>query len=172
MKKYDYYYKIADIKIHIKIPYKLNVQEESKEFLEDINKEEIFVEFIDINKPIEVKGKKVFENIIDVYKVKNRFIHALLLEPKGDAYAWLIPKNDFHYEVKYLRYKKQYLDYSRNILRVINIEQILNKKYAFMLHSSFIKYNGKAILFSAQSRSNLCCQLLSVIFFIGSKITG
>lgn len=158
MKKYDYYYKIADIKIHIKIPYKLNVQEESKEFLEDRNKEDVFVEFIDINKPIEVKGKKVFENIIDVYKVKNIFIHALLLEPKGEAYAWLIPKNDSHYEVKYLKYKKQYLDYSRNILRAINIEQILNKKYAFMLHSSFIKYNDKAILFSAPSKTGKSTQ--------------
>ena len=151
MEKYNYYYKITDIKIHIKIPYELKIQDESINFMEKKNKKDIFVEFIEIDKPIEIKGKKVFQNIIDVYKSKQGFIHALLSEPKGEPYAWLIPKNKFYYEVKYLKDKKQYLEYSRNILRAINIEQILNKKYAFILHSSFIKYNSKAILFSAPS---------------------
>ena len=41
--------------------------------------------------------------------------------------------------------------YSKNVLEGITIEKILNKFNAFILHSSFIKWQDKAIIFSAPS---------------------
>jgi len=154
MRKYSYYYKIADINIHIKIPFKFKVQDQSKNFINDTNdivKSDILIDFIQIDKPVKIEGEVVFKNAMEIYNTKQGFVHVFYSAPGSEPYAWLIPINDNYYEVKYIKGKETYLEYSRNILEIINIEQILNKKGAFMLHSSFIKYKDKAILFSAPS---------------------
>ena len=151
MKKYNYYYKIADIKVHIKIPYELKIQSESENFICEENKEDILIDFVEINIPIKLEEKVVSKNITDIYKIKNGFVHAFCLDIGVDPYAWLIPISKFHYEVRYLKGKEKCIEYSRNIVETMSIEQVLNSNNAFILHSSFIKYNNKAILFSAPS---------------------
>ena len=89
--------------------------------------------------------------MINIYNTNRGFIYEFYPAPEMDPYAWLIPINKYHYEVRYLKGKERYFEYSRNILEAINIERILNKYNAFMLHSSFIKHNNKEILFSAPS---------------------
>lgn len=151
MKEYNYYYKLTDINIKIKIPYKLKIRNESQDFIYDKLNPDIRIDFIEIDKPIKIKGKIVFKSIIEIYRTKQGFVHMFYSEPGVKPHAWLIPINKYHYEVRYLKGKERYLEYSRNILEAINIEQILNTKGAFILHSSFVKYNDNAILFSAPS---------------------
>lgn len=151
MEKYNYYVKIADILIHIKIPFQIEMKKEIKEFICDKGKEDILIEFIGIDKLISISGKLVFENVIKIYKEKDTFINELHSAPEYPPFGWLIRKSDLKYNVLYLLGKEKYLKYSRNILDAICIEQILNNKNAFILHSSYINFNGKSILFSAPS---------------------
>ena len=65
--------------------------------------------------------------------------------------AWLIQVDEYNYELRYLKGEERYIDYSRNIIDIMNIEQVLNTFNAYILHSSFIKYQDKAILFTAPS---------------------
>ena len=157
MKEYNYYFEIADVLININIPFKFTIQDESKNFVIkdecviNYKKDNIIVKFIQIDSPLIIKGKLVYNEIINIYNIKNKFIHELYPAPGIKPYAWLIPINKSYYEIKYLKGKEKYFAYSRNILEAISIERILNKNNAFLLHCSFIKSNGKAILFSAPS---------------------
>ncbi|MGM9535924.1 MAG: hypothetical protein ACI3VR_11750, partial [Intestinibacter sp.] len=88
---------------------------------------------------------------INIYSVDGKFICEFYPGPGIDPYAWLIPIDEFNFELRYLKGKESYFEYSRNIMEVIDIVKLMNKKNAFLLHSSFIRWNGKAILFSAPS---------------------
>lgn len=151
MKKYDYYFEIADILVNVKIPFEFIIREESKNFISHRENADILVEFIELNEAIDIDGNIIFENIINIYNTKIGFIHEFYPQPGYDSYAWLMQLSESHYQIRYLKGKEHYFKYSKNILNAISIEQILNKYNAFMLHSSFIKWNNKAILFSAPS---------------------
>ena len=151
MKRYNnYYYKIVDILIDIRIPYKIIIKKESENFIKKNEKyKDVLIQFKEIDFPIKVNGNIVFKDFVKIYKMRSKFIHEFCLNTK--PYAWLIPIDKHRYEYKYLKGKEKYAKYSMNILKIINIEQILNKFDAFILHCSFIKYKNKAILFSAPS---------------------
>lgn len=151
MNKYNYYFKISDIKIHTKIPFEIIIKNESKNFISTEEKEDILVDFIKIDEPIHVDGILVYKNVINIYKKEKEFVHEFCPEPGKKPYAWLVPMDKTHYEVLYLSGKEHYFEYSRNILEAINIEQILNKYNAFILHSSFINWKDRGIIFSAPS---------------------
>lgn len=68
-----------------------------------------------------------------------------------NPYAWMINNSKNCYDILYLNDREHYFEYSRNIIEAIKLEQILNKFNAFILHSSFIKWENKGILFSAPS---------------------
>lgn len=151
MNKYNYYFEIADILININIPFKFIVQDESKNFIVKSKTNDILIKFIEIDMPLSIKGNLVYNDIINIYNTENGFIHELFPAPGINSYAWFIPIKKSYYEVRYLKGKEKYFAYSRNILEAISIEKILNKNNAFMLHSSFIRWKDKAILFSAPS---------------------
>lgn len=147
----NYYLKIADIKIHIKSPFKINIGIESKDFISDYEGEDILLEYIEIKKPLKIDGTLVYENTVKFYKTNQGFIHELYPGPNMEAYAWITPMNKHYYEVKYLAGKEKNIDYSRNIIDIMNIEQVLNMYNTFLLHTSFIEWKGRGILFSAPS---------------------
>lgn len=151
MGKYDYYFEIAGMLIHIKIPFEFIIRGESRDFICNREDEDIIFEFIEIDAPLEVKGEIVFRNKINIYETNIGFIHEFYPAPGHLPYAWLIRTSEFHYEIRYLKGKENYFEYSQNIISAISIEKILNKNNAFILHSSFIKWKDKAILFSAPS---------------------
>ena len=78
-------------------------------------------------------------------------MHQLHPAKNYDPYAWVIPVNKHHYEVLYLIGEEKCIDYSRNIIDIMNIENVLNKFNGFILHSSFINWQNNGILFSAPS---------------------
>lgn len=147
----NYYLKIADIKIHIKSPFKIHMGIESKNFIFKDKGEDILLEYIEIKEPLRIKGSLVYENTIKFYQTNKGFIHELYPGLNRPAYAWVIPKNKHYYEVKYLSGEEKNIDYSRNIIEIMNIEQVLNSYNTFILHSAFINWQNKGILFSAPS---------------------
>ena len=147
----NYYLKIADIKIHVKSPFKINISMESEDFISDYEDEDILLEYKEVKESPKMDGKLVYENIVKFYETKEGFVHELYPMPDKNPYAWVTPINKHYYEVRYLAGEERYIDYSRNIIDIMNIEQVLNTFNAFILHSSFIKYQDKAILFTAPS---------------------
>ena len=151
MKEHNYHLKIADIYVRIEMPFEINIQDESINFICDKHKEDIFIKFIGIKNQLSIEGKFINTEIINIYKVKDKFIHEFYSAPGEKPYGWLIPITESYYEVRYIKGFEKYITYSGNVMQAINIEQLLNKKNAFILHSSFIKWNNKGILFSAPS---------------------
>ena len=147
----NYYLKIADIKIHVKSPFKINIGLESEAFISYYEGEDILLEYNEVKKRPYMDGRLVYENIIKFYETKEGFVHELYPMPDKNPYAWITPINKHYYEVRYLAGEERYIDYSRNIIDIMNIEQVLNSYNAFILHSSFITWQNKAIIFSAPS---------------------
>lgn len=151
MSNYKYYYDLVDIKLCVNMPYKIKIKEESKEFIVNDIKEDIVVDFIAIDKPIFLEDEILYNGIIIAQKTKYGLVYSIRIQPGVDPHEWFIPIKKNHYEVRYLKEKESYIEYSRNLLEIINIEQILNNFSAFILHSSFIEWKDKGILFSAPS---------------------
>lgn len=154
MEKYKYYYKIADLLINIRIPHEIIIGKESKDFIYeriDEKKVDISIEFKKIDFPMDIKGNIIFEKLTKIYKTEEGFIHEFYNLPKGEPYGWLIKLNENNYEFKYLEKNERYIKYSRSVLQVMSLESLLNQKNTFILHTSFIKWREKGILFSAPS---------------------
>lgn len=147
----NYYLKIADIKIHVKSPFKINIGVESEDFISCDEGEDIFLEYIGVEEPIKIEGTLLYDYEIKFYKTDLGIMHQLHPAKNYDPYTWVIPVNKHHYEVLYLIGEEKCIDYSRNIIDIMNIENVLNKFNGFILHSSFINWQNNGILFSAPS---------------------
>ena len=64
----NYYLKIADIKIHVKSPFKINIGVESEDFISCDEGEDIFLEYIGVEKPIKIEGTLLYDYEIKFYK--------------------------------------------------------------------------------------------------------
>lgn len=151
MKKYSYYLQIADLSIKINMPFKIKVKEESINFISNKTSYDIMLDFSEVEKPISISGKILFEGQRRIYKTDKGLVHEFYKSLNSDSYAWRIPIGNYNYEIRYLKGKEKYFKYSQDIINAMSLEYILNINNAFMLHSSFIKHKNKAILFSAPS---------------------
>lgn len=150
----NYYFKIADIKIYIEMEFNIEIEQESIEFLcnkLDNEKIDIMYKFKKIDTIPNIVGKLVYKDLIYIYNTNKGFIYEFYREPGMKPYVWLIPISKSYYKVLCLSEKEMYFKYSRNILEIIDIVQILNKYNGFILHSSFINYKNRGIIFSAPS---------------------
>lgn len=148
MKKYN----IAGITFKIDFNFKLKKEEEA--FLEfkseeDMNEKEVF-------KLIPQKWEKTKDlpkihetPILSVYKKNEGYIREFTSIYTNKKYAWLDEDENIVYydDVQ----QKKVLTHMFCIMELIGIEHTLCKHKTFMLHSSYINYNGDAILFSGPS---------------------
>lgn len=159
-----YHFELAGIRICADIPFELHMQEESKEFTglwsyvgrEDSGEEaqldnaHIYLELkpVDqlplINKEGHWAGCHYYqtedENSLVFYSI----------EQGGAPYActrW--NREGTLCECLYLNGKEYCLNYSRNIWDILGMEDVLLRHSGLLLHSSFIRYRGKAVLFTA-----------------------
>ena len=159
-----YHFQLAGIRICADIPFELHMQEESKEFTglwsyvgrEDSGEEaqldntHIYLELkpVDqlplINKEGHWAGCHYYqtedENSLIFYSI----------EQGGTPHAcarW--NQEGTLCECLYLKGKEYCLNYSRNIWDILGMEDILLRHSGLLLHSSFIRCQGKAVLFSA-----------------------
>ena len=159
-----YHFELAGIRICADIPFELHMQEESKEFAgrwshvgrEDsgeeaqLDKSHIYLELkpVDqlplINKQGHWAGCHYYqtedENSLIFYSI----------EQGGAPYACARWNGEGTLcECLYLKGKEYCLNYSRNIWDILGMEDILLRHSGLLLHSSFIRCQGKAVLFSA-----------------------
>lgn len=159
-----YHFELAGIRICADIPFELHMQEESKEFAgrwshvgrEDsgeeaqLDKAHIYLELkpVDqlplINKQGHWAGCHYYqtedENSLIFYSI----------EQGGAPYAcasW--NREGTLCECLYLNGKEYCLNYSRNIWDILGMEDVLLRHSGLLLHASFIRCQGKAVLFSA-----------------------
>ena len=151
MREYKYHYNLVGIKLCVNIPYKIKIKQDSKEFIINDVDEDIIVDFIEIETPFFIKGKILCRGIVSVKSTNIGLVYDIRIQPGAEPYAWFIPVKENHYEVRYLKGSEKYIEYSRNLLEIINLGQVLNTFHAFILHSSVIEWQNKAILFSAPS---------------------
>ena len=86
---------------------------------------------------------KIYRNSNETFKT---YSLPLLTEESAKIF-----KDDSGYICEYKKEKSEYFSHSVNMLNAIGIEQLAFERGMFILHCSFIEYNGEAILFSGPS---------------------
>lgn len=167
MKKYN----IAGITFEIDFNFKLKKEEEAfSEFKGegDMNEKEEFK--LIPQKPENLNNLvKVQETpILSVYKNNEGYIREFTSIYTNKKYAWLAEdKNIVYYDDVQ---QKKVLTHMFCIMELIGIEHTLCKHKTFMLHSSYINYNGDAILFSGPSGIGKSTQADLWKDFVGAEI--
>lgn len=93
------------------------------------------------------------KDYVRVYQGEKGFIREYNGLSRGKAHGCLfeLSKDNSYYEYHYYVNPKETLKTTFDLFDKIAFEYILYKENTFILHSSYIRYNGKAILFSAPS---------------------
>ncbi len=73
--------------------------------------------------------------------------------PGGKPYAWVSRErlNDGELICEYIPGKESLMNYKRNVLTLMDLEATLLHFNALIIHASFIRLNGKGVIFSAPS---------------------
>lgn len=152
----DYLYNVADLNIKCKIPFPIDIQEESYEFIKTFEETKVDIDYYyeinevnilpSISDNMHMEGSRIYSNNDD-----NVYIH-FCPSPGDNPYACVVwEKESKMIQCLYLEGKEEYLNYSRNILNHVGIENLLNLSNGILIHASFIKWNNKAILFCGPS---------------------
>lgn len=147
-------YNIIDKNILIDIPLKYDESKEFNQFVSNFNNEyDIKFNFIQLKNIIERDSKVLFkENFIKGYKEKEGYIREFYSEYQLEPYGFMNEKitnkqcNVFLYPSA-----KDIVLTTKKVFDMIGIESYFYKENTFILHSSYIKWNNKAILFSGPS---------------------
>lgn len=149
-----YLYDIIGIRMLCEMPFPVVIKKESKDFLQEGNA----VEDIDINfcfHPVETLESLPDNGVwnINQYYVEDPCKKRIYFCPSRDQkpYARITWQNDKLISCHYVNDKSSYLGYSHNICDLIGLEMLLLTYNGLLLHSSFIRWNGQGILFSAPS---------------------
>lgn len=147
-------YSIAGIDIVIDIPYQLNIQQESVEFLRDVSADDntenmLFFKMIPVpvlSEPENAKQIEMRKYVEGINEIKTWFYSA----PDSKPYAMV--RTSFlsrSIECFYLDNCIDQINYSHNIIDLIGLETLLTSHNGFILHSSFIRWENNGILFTA-----------------------
>lgn len=141
-------YSIADLSICMEMPFQLKISEESLPFLKTGREScdaEITVLPVDVLPPM-VAGGIWYE---DRYFVGESF--HIRSDPRKDPYAVVEYGEGSQVRIAYLRDSCDMILESRCLLNILGLEKLLLRYNALILHASFIRWQGKGILFSAPS---------------------
>ena len=164
-------YNIAGITFEIDFTFKLKKEEDA--FFEfkskgDMKEKEIFKLIPQKWKNLNDLAKVQETPILSVYKSNEGYIREFTSIYTSKKYAWLDEdKNIVYYDDVQ---QKKVLTHMFCIMELIGIEHTLCKHKTFMLHSSYINYNGDAILFSGPSGIGKSTQADLWKDFVGAEI--
>lgn len=148
-------YKIADINIAIKTPFEYKEEDRYIPFISSRKSDSrICVSFDYTEKENTIKYDKVYDNnLFKVYKQENKFIREFHDLFTTKPYGYLIQDYEKLNDNKFYLYNsiEKKVKNTNDIFQLIAFEDILCNNEAFILHSSYIKWKNKAILFSAPS---------------------
>ena len=146
---YEYFFQFADIHIRIAAPFLIHVSSESIPFMsQGIEEPHLILSFLPVDSlpTISLDGNW----IEDRYYRYVSGLHEIFVRsfPGGDPYARLVC-GDGSIQCEYLSNFESKFTETCDILNQIGLEKILLDHSGFLLHSSLIRYQNKAILFSA-----------------------
>lgn len=159
-----YHFELAGIRICADIPFELHMQEESKEFAgpwshggreasgeaSPVDSIHIYLELkpVDQLPLIHEQGHWAGCHCYQTEDENSLIFYSI--EQGGAPYACARWNGEGTLcECLYLKGKEYCLNYSRNIWDILGMEDILLRHSGLLLHSSFIRCQGKAVLFSA-----------------------
>lgn len=153
------FYKIADTGIKISIPFYIEIQNESIPFIaeeETTCDTEIIFEAVDQYRQSDLP--LLYEGDVRVYG-NNELMYTEYHIAGKVGYAWMeYRKEEKRRKCCFLRGWEKQFCYSRQILSMIMLEQILLEKNTFILHASFIRWKKQGILFTAPSQTGKSTQ--------------
>lgn len=154
-------FKIADIKILVDTDFDFIVTERFYDFIYSDNDYDVKYEFIKSRECIHFKSKPIYENLeYKIYEENDKIYRVFYECDNQEPYACLVISNGIKHNYRcYL-----YPSYTKHRLSIINLfdimalEYIMIKQDTIILHSSYICYNNRAILFSAPSNTGKSTQ--------------
>ena len=149
-----YFYELAGIRVCADVPFEIHMQEESKAFSgvwdEKEDKADICLRLRPVDSLPEMSDHGHWAEC-HYYETGERDASVYYsTQFRGAPYACVRWSRDgARCECIYIRGKEYCLNYSRNIWDILGMETILLRNSGLLLHSSFIRCQGQAILFSA-----------------------
>ena len=152
----QYLYKICGIRVLCEVPFGISMQRESEEFLDIAHvhvREDIKMIFRPVDAPPILPKEGHWEN--DRFYIENEDGQKIYHCPTRNSppYACVTWPGKAGKTVwcDYVRGMESYMNYSHNLCDLLGLETLLLKENGLLLHSSFIRWRGKGILFSAPS---------------------
>ena len=149
-----YVYNIAGLNISINVPYEIKFMHRFGYFYVKNNKikGDIDYNFIEVKNRKEFKTAPIYScTEYNIFYEDNIFYREFRYLNNKSPNACLVDKGDNNYTCYlYNKYTNETIQYS-NIFDSLALESTIIKQNVFILHSSFINYKGKAILFSGDS---------------------
>lgn len=154
----EYLYNVAGLNIKCTIPFPIVIQEESVEFMTVFcEKNNMQVDFEIRFKetaclPIPSGNRHTEGTAVYSENEENSYI-TFSSAPGKDPYACVVWEKGLNNQMTcwYLKGEESYLEYSRNIMNHAGLENILSVFRGVLLHSSFIKWRNKGVLFCGPS---------------------
>ena len=148
-------YNIADINFCIETPFTYKDNDCFNKYIGKLNSiKNINIKLIKQDEPYKFDYPVLYDkNYIKIYQGKKGLIREYTGLSRGRSHGCLfeLSDNNTYYEYHYYTNPYETLKTTFDIFDKIAFEYILYKENTFILHSSYIKYKNKAILFSAPS---------------------
>ena len=152
----DYLYNVADLNIKCQIPFPIYIQEESLDFIRSFDGDNKKIDYIydifrvdqlpSVSNNLHNEGSRIYSE-----NDNKNYIH-FCPSPGDNPYACILwEKESKTIQCMYLEGKEEYLNYSRNILNHVGIENLLNASDGLLMHASFVEWQNEAILFCGPS---------------------
>ena len=145
-------YSIADLSICIETPHSMDISGESVPFLkpeETDYDEQITLQPVD-SLPATVKNGIWHQDRYYVSTEEGEIFH-IRSTPGALPYGMIAYDHRHHIRISYLRDSKDMIFQTGYLLNMLGLEQLLLRHDGLILHSSFIRWRGCGILFSAPS---------------------
>lgn len=148
-----YYYQICGIKIRCDIPFALRITEESEPFLCQPFEPDVDFQFepvLQLTLPEEGGTWVVnscYVTCADGYEV----YHCPVRGQPPYAQVRYSDRNPHLLVCEYVLGMESSLSYSRNVIDLMGLELLLLRNDSLLLHSSLVRWEGKAVLFTAPS---------------------
>ncbi|WP_455544006.1 hypothetical protein [Intestinibacter sp.] len=167
-------YNIIDINFLIEAPFQYKEDECFDEYKENlIRHKNIKIKFIKYKTQPKLELPILYDkDYIRVYKGEKGFIREYrgVFENISHGCLFELSDDNTYYEYHYYTNPKETLPTISNIFEKSGFEHILYKENTFILHSSYIKYKNKAILFSAPSGTGKSTQANLWEKYMGAEI--
>ena len=152
----QYYYSIAGLRVNLDIPFPVTIQRESKNFIfsgqcpekPDLN---CFFRPVDALPPMPGGGHwEIDQYHLDTPQGRQIYHCPVRSKPPYALVQWPVDRPDTILCL-YLPGAEEYMNFSHNLCDLIGLENLLQFGGGMILHSSFIRWQGCGILFSAPS---------------------